>query len=83
VKPSSCVTEFYIEKGRETATAAEFLAGGVLYATKESGIFFAENDLRPVQLVVPVYTRPAATFRIVNGTLIVKDGPTLYEISGF
>ena len=83
IKPSSCVEKFFIEKGKETAIRAEFFAGGILYATKESGIFFAENDIRPTPLVVPIYTRPGAQFRIVNGSLIVKDGTTLYDISGF
>jgi len=83
LKPSSCVQEFFIEKGRETVTAAEFFAGGVAYATKESGIFLAENDVRPVPLIVPLYSRPGAQFRIVNGSFIVKDGKTLYDISGF
>lgn len=83
LKPSSCVQEFFIEKGKEVATDAAFFAGGVAYATKESGIFLAENDVRPVPLVVPLYSRPGAQFRIVGGSLIVKDGKTLYDISGF
>ncbi|MES2014242.1 MAG: hypothetical protein V4437_00310 [Patescibacteria group bacterium] len=83
IKPSSCVPEFFIEKGKDTVTSARFFAGGVVYATKESGIFLAENDVRPVPLVVPLYSRPGADFRIVNGSLIVKDGQTLYDISGF
>ncbi|TSD04938.1 MAG: hypothetical protein Greene07147_855 [Parcubacteria group bacterium Greene0714_7] len=83
IKPSSCVQEFFIEKGRETTTHAQFFAGGVVYSTKESGIFLAENDVRPVPLVVPLYSRPGAQFRIVNGALIVKDGSAFYDISGF
>lgn len=83
LKPSSCVQEFFIEKGRDTAVDAQFFGGGIAYATKESGIFLAENDVRPVPLVVPVYSRPGAQFRIVSGSLIVKDGKTLYDISGF
>lgn len=83
LKPSSCVQEFFIEKGSETAVSADFFAGGVLYATKESGIFLSENDVRPVRLVVPIYTRPGAEYRVINGALIIKDGKTLYEISGF
>lgn len=83
LKPSSCVQEFFIEKGRETVTNAQFFAGGVVYSTKESGIFLAENDVRPVPLVVPLYSRPGAQFRVVGGALIVKDGSALYDISGF
>ncbi|MES2135402.1 MAG: PEGA domain-containing protein [Patescibacteria group bacterium] len=83
LKPSACVQEFFLEKGKDTVTDARFFAGGVVYATKESGIFLAENDVRPIPLVVPLYSRPGAEFRIVSGSLIVKDGKVLYDISGF
>lgn len=82
-KPSSCVQEFFVEKGKETVTDARFFAGGILYETKESGVFLAENDVRPVPLAVPIYTRPGAKFRVINNELIVKDGKILYDISGF
>lgn len=83
IKPSSCVQEFALEKGREIVTDAKFFAGGVAYATKASGIFLAENDSRPIQLVIPLYSKPGAQFRIVNGDFIVKDGSILYDLSGF
>lgn len=83
VEPSSCVQEFFVEKGKETVKSAQFFLGGIVYATKEGGVFIAENDMRPVPLTVPVYSRPGADFRVVNGEIIVKDGKTLYEISGF
>lgn len=83
VEPSSCAQEFAIEKGKETVKNAQFFLGGVVYVTKESGVFLAENDIRPVHLVVPVYSRPGADFRIINGELIIKDGTTYYEVSGF
>jgi hypothetical protein len=83
MKPSSCTGEFFIEKGKDTVTAAEFFVGGIIYATRESGIFLSENDIRPTPLVVPMYTRPLAQYRIINGTLIIKDGKLFYEISGF
>ena len=82
-EPSSCVQEFFVEKGKETVKSAQFFLGGIVYATKEGGVFIAENDVRPVPLTVPVYSRPGADFRIINGEIIVKDGKTLYEISGF
>lgn len=82
-KPSLCVQEFFIEKGEGTATNAKFFVGGVVYSTKESGVFLAENDIRLPRLVVPIYTRPGAAFRILNGALIIKDGTSLYEVSGF
>lgn len=82
-EPSSCVQEFFLEKGKETVKNAQFFLGGVVYATKESGVFLTENDIRPVHLVVPVYSRPGADFRIINGELIIKDGTAFYEVSGF
>lgn len=83
VEPSSCVYEFSIEKGKDTVKNAQFFLGGIVYATKESGVFLAENDVRPVPLTVPVYSRPGSDFRIINGELIIKDGTTFYEVSGF
>lgn len=83
IEPSICVQEFFVEKGKETVKTAQFFMGGVVYATKESGVFIAENDIRPVPLVVPLYSRPGADFRIVNGEMIIKDGKALYEITGF
>lgn len=82
-EPSSCVQEFFIEKGKETVKNAHFFLGGIVYSTKESGVFLAENDVRPTHLVVPVYSRPGADFRIINGELIVKDGTDFFEVSGF
>lgn len=83
VKPSSCVQEFFLEKGDGVVTNAHFFAGGVVYSTKQSGVFLVENDTRSPRLLVPLYTRPSVQFRIINGELIVKDGASLYEVSGF
>lgn len=81
--PSRCVSEFYIERGKDTVRYAQFFMGGVAYATREGGVFIAESDIRPTPLVIPLYSRPGAEFRIINGQLIVKDGKSLYEITGF
>lgn len=81
-RPSSCVSEVFIEKGKDEATRAEFYGGGVVYQTKERGVFFAEMDVRPTPLSVPLYAHRAAEFRIVDGAIIVKDGTRFYEVLG-
>lgn len=80
--PSACGIEIPIEKGIHYSARAEFFAGGVVYATKEGGVFLSEIDIRPVPVVVSLYPVRGADFRIVAGHLIVKDGTTLYEITG-
>lgn len=80
--PSSCGVEIPIESGKQTAVNAEFFGGGVVYATKEGGVFLKEIDIRPEPLSVQLYPVRGAEFRVVDGHLIVKDGTTLYEITG-
>lgn len=81
-RPSYCVKEIPIENRKQTGIAASFFGGGVVYATKEGGVFIAEADVRPTSIVVPIYPQQGALFRIVGGVLIVKDGKKLYEIEG-
>ena len=80
--PSSCSMEIPIESGKQTAVKAEFFGGGVVYATKEGGVFLKEIDIRPEPLSVQLYPVRGAEFRVVDGHLIVKDGTALYEITG-
>lgn len=81
--PSSCAQEFLVESGREVATEALFYRQGALYRTAVGNIYYAETDSRPSPLSVKLYGRKGADFRIVSGDLLVKDGQSLYEISGF
>ncbi len=80
--PSSCGVEIPIESGKQNSTNAEFFGGGVVYTTKEGGVFLKEIDIRPEPLSVQLYPVRGADFRIVDGHLIVKDGSVLYEITG-
>ena len=80
--PSFCGTEIPIEKGSQQAINAKFFGGGVVYTTKEGGVFLSEIDIRPEPLSVQLYPVRGADFRIVGGHLIVKDGTALYEITG-
>ncbi|MDP3965248.1 MAG: hypothetical protein Q8Q13_00415 [bacterium] len=81
-RPSYCVKVIPIENGPQTSVAAAFFGGGIVYATKEKGVFIAEADVRPTPSAAPVYARRGATFRVIDGNLIVKDGKNLYEIEG-
>ncbi len=83
VRPSSCVKEFSLERSTETVTSAQFFAGGVLYSTKESGVYFVETDIRSPRLTIPVFTAPRARFTIFNNELFIESNNLLYEVSGF
>ena len=80
--PSVCAAEIPIESGKQNTINAEFFGGGVVYATKEGGVFLEEIDIRPEPLSVQLYPVRGADFRVVDGHLIVKDGSVLYEITG-
>ena len=79
--PSSCVQEFSIEHGKQTAISVGFFGSGVVYATREGGIFFSEVDVRPTPVTAPLYPYHDVDMRVVGGALIVKNGNTLYQVS--
>ncbi len=79
--PSLCGVEIPIEVGKQNSINAEFFGGGIVYTTKEGGIFLGEIDVRPEPVSVQLYPVRGADFRIIDGHLIVKDGNTLYEIT--
>ena len=81
-RPSSCGMEIPIENGKQNTINAEFFGGGIVYTTKEGGVFLQEIDIRPEPLRVQLYPVRGADFRVVSGHLIVKDGTALYEITG-
>lgn len=82
-RPSYCVREIPIEQGKQTAVNAAPFKGGIVYATKEGGVFLAEADIRPTAVSVALYPRRGSEFRIIGGQLIVKDGKDLYKVEGF
>lgn len=79
-RPSQCETQFYVESGSDTVLRADFYAGGIVYRTQESGIYFTDYDIRPSSRVVPVYDKAGSDFRVIDGVLIIKDGSSLYEV---
>ena len=82
-RPSYCGREFAIEEGRDAATSALYFAGGVVYRTKESGIFIRESTILPAAVSAPIYTKRGAEFRVIDGKLIIKNGMQLYEVLGW
>ncbi len=80
VRPSSCVREIPIEQGTQMATNAMYFGGAIVYVTKEGGVFLSEADVRPTPVSAPLYSRRNADARIIDGTLIIKDGAQFYEI---
>lgn len=80
-RPSFCVSEIVLERGAEQTRTARFFRGGVVYATREGGVYFTEVDVRPTPLSVQVFQALDADLRIIDDTLIVKSGTTLYRIT--
>lgn len=81
--PSTCVKELAIETGSETALSVALFDGGVVYATREGGVYFSEVDIRPTPVSAALYSRSGAGARALDDVLIIKDGSTLYEVEGF
>lgn len=81
-RPSYCLPDISIEKGHQEAISGVLYAGGVLYATKEAGVFFSEADVRPTVSAVPIFSQAGADFRIVEGVLYIKHGKSLYQVVG-
>lgn len=82
LRPLECRSEFIIEDWGETVMNAAFYRGGIVFETKESGLFFTDVDVRLPRFTIPLYTKPGSEFRIVGESLIVKDGETFYEVAG-
>ncbi len=80
--PSLCDREVVVTHTKEQVAHAALYLGGVLYQLPKSGIFLSEIDVRPTSVVVPLYQKPGGDFRLIDGALIVKDGSTLYQVTG-
>lgn len=76
--PSSCVAQIPIGTSQNVSNAA-FFENGVVYATPE-GMYITEADVRPTPLVITLYGKPKAEFRVEDGHLIIKNGGRLYEV---
>ncbi len=81
-RPSYCVDAIPVERSPETALSAAFYGGGVVYATREGGIYFSEVDMRPSVSSAALFPHAGATFRIVQGQIIIKYNGSYYHLTG-
>lgn len=79
VRPSSCVNEVPVIGKEQGVSNAAFFSGVVAYTTRR-GIFIKEADIRPGPIIIPLYERSGADFRIIDGHFVIKDKERLYEI---
>lgn len=81
-RPSYCNPEITIERSEGEVNRAFFYNRGVVFSTKEGGIYFVEADIRPTALSVQLYSAKGAQVRLVGDTLLIRDGQTTYEVAG-
>lgn len=80
--PSLCESEISVKRFGGAAVDARFFGSGVVYRTKEGGIYFAEIDIRATPVSAQIYGAEKTDMRIINGALIIKSGQALYEVGG-
>jgi len=80
-RPSFCVRDIVLGRNEGTVLTARFFRGGVVFATKEGDVYFAEADARPTPLIAQIFHAENVDVRVVDDTLIVKSGTDLYRIS--
>ena len=80
--PSLCDIELSIRRIGGEATDARFFGGGVVYHTKEGGVYFTEIDIRPTAIAAQIYTASDADMRIIDDAIIIKSGELFYEVEG-
>lgn len=80
--PSLCEREVSVKRFGGEALDARFFGNGVVYRTKEGGIYFAEIDIRSTPVSAQIYGAEKADMRIIGGALIIKSGEALYEVGG-
>lgn len=80
--PSLCESEVSIKRFGGEAVDARFFGSGVVYRTKEGGIYFAEIDIRATPISAQIYGAEKTDMRVIDGALIIKSGEALYEVGG-
>ncbi|OGG58400.1 hypothetical protein A2765_05635 [Candidatus Kaiserbacteria bacterium RIFCSPHIGHO2_01_FULL_56_24] len=80
--PSYCGLDVSVKREGGPALFAQFFKGGVIYRTKEGGIYFGEIDVRSTPAGALLYAAPGADFRVIDEAIIVKSGSALYEVEG-
>jgi len=79
-RPSFCNGSLTITRRGERFTRAEFYGQGIVYSTREGGVFFSEVDIKPGALTVALFPHAGAEFRIVDDALVVRHEGELYEV---
>ncbi|MEK7509437.1 MAG: hypothetical protein AAB605_01870 [Patescibacteria group bacterium] len=79
--PLYCAREIRIPRQGGPVLDARFFQGGVVYRTKEGGIYFAEVDIRSTPVGAQLFSAKDADMRVIDGTLILQSGQTLFEVS--
>ncbi len=80
--PSLCEREISVKRFGGEALDARFFGNGVVYRTKEGGIYFAEIDIRSTPVAAQIYAAEDTDMRIIDGALIIRSGDALYEVGG-
>lgn len=80
--PSLCEDEILVKRFGGEALDARFFGNGVVYRTKEGGIYFAEIDIRSTPVSAQIYAAEDTDMRIIDGALIIRSGEALYEVGG-
>ena len=81
-RPSYCTNEIVVERTNGELISSAFYGRGIVYSTRDSGVYFSEVDVRPTVLKADIFPQAGADFRIVDGALIVRYKNDLYEITG-
>lgn len=78
-RPSSCEPEILLEKSG--VVRAWFFRGGVVYAMTDGRVLFSEIDVRQTPVSKQLFSARGADIRIINDTLTVKAGNSIYQLT--
>ncbi len=78
-RPSFCNSEISIENGSNVSVGAFFYRGGVVYITKEGGVYFSEIDNRPVPVNALLFSALNADAFVADEDLMIKSGGAFYK----
>jgi hypothetical protein len=80
-RPSFCAQSISIERGEEYVIRARLFRDGVVYATREGGVYFVEMDVRPTPLNAKLFEAADADILILDDSLVIKSDGALYRVN--
>src|SRR3989344_1374562 len=80
--PLYCAREIRVARQGGPVLDAYFFKSGIVYRTKEGGIYFAEIDIRSTPVGASIFYSTDADMRVIDGALIVSTGGSLYQVEG-